>query len=117
MYNQESDNPVHSKQRSYLAPGIYFVSTPGHGYLYIEDIVLCEMRRRAPMLLIQSACYPHENARNDPHYFEEDCEWARVAIEFPEFFTPEQISAARRMMGRYETEILRRHDEHQEGKR
>ena len=66
---------------------IYTVSTPSHGGYYVPSALL----NRIP---------PDHQARaqqwsGSPQWYEEDCEWASVAVAFPEYFTPEQLTAAR----------------------
>lgn len=62
-----------------LAPGIVEVMTPSHGGIKLD-------RSR-------NAAMPEEARRSDGWY-EEDVEWARVAIMFPSAFRPDQVEYA-----------------------
>jgi hypothetical protein len=58
-----------------VAPGIWQVSTPGHGGYKLD---------RANNARVHIAW------RKEGGWYEEDCEWSRVAITFPEQFTESQ---------------------------
>ena len=66
---------------------ILFVSTASHGGYYVpphaSELILPEYRKRA------------ERWSGSPHWYEEDCEWASVAVTFPDLFTEAQLEAAR----------------------
>lgn len=66
---------------------IVTVSTPSHGGYHVPS--------GAERDRLQAA-FP----KLDPekHWFEEDCEWAFVALCFTEFFPPQAIKAAEKMM-------------------
>ncbi|MEQ8285731.1 hypothetical protein [Thalassospira sp.] len=61
------------------AEGITFYGTPSHGGFKLSPERLAAM---------------HPALRVPAGWFEEDCEWAKVAFAFPECFTPEQREAA-----------------------
>jgi hypothetical protein len=64
-----------------IAPGIWQVSTPGHGGIWVAP----ELRGR---LVKQETPYSRGG------WFEEDCDWAFVAVSFPEHFAA-QLPVAR----------------------
>jgi hypothetical protein len=59
--------------------GLHHHSTPGHGGIYVPD----EMLARMPA--------PYR----DGNWYEEDCEWAKVALSFPSGLTAKQLECAR----------------------
>jgi hypothetical protein len=65
------------------APGIIFYSTPGHGGIHLDE----EHNNKMPSKL-----------RNADGWYEEDCEWAKVAIIFPEAFEPSAVLSAKETM-------------------
>jgi hypothetical protein len=68
-----------------LLPGVMQVSTPSHGGFYLS------LQRRAALpLLIQEV----PTFCGEPCWFEEDCDWALVAIGYPALFTDRQLYAA-----------------------
>src|SRR5271165_6274308 len=56
-----------------LAPGIWSVSTPGHGGLKLST----QRNGMMPPYMKRAG-----------GWYEEDCEWSLVALVFPEVFTP-----------------------------
>lgn len=73
--------PQHCQQ---LAEGIYEVTTASHGGIWVT-----RARRHA---------MPHE-IRSIPtwtggHWYEEDCDWALVALAYPEVFNGEVVKSA-----------------------
>jgi hypothetical protein len=60
--------------------GLYHHSTPSHGGIYVPD----EMLARMPA--------PYR----DGNWYEEDCEWAKVALSFPSGVTDEDLECARK---------------------
>ena len=71
-------------QQAEIAPGIIFVSTPSHGGYFLTR------ERRAMM--------PKKYNRDTfagGDWFEEDCDWALVALSFPEYFDARALDAAR----------------------
>jgi len=65
------------------APGIIFYSTPGHGGIHLDE----EHNNKMPSKL-----------RNADGWYEEDCEWAKVALIFPEAFEPSAVLSAKETM-------------------
>jgi hypothetical protein len=63
-----------------LAPGIISYSTPGHGGIHVEDKLNLKI---------------HTKFRNADGWYEEDCEWAKVAFTFPYAFKPSHVLAAK----------------------
>lgn len=66
--------------------GLYHHSTAGHGGIYVPD----EMLRRMPKP------YRDANGYAGRNWFEEDCEWALVALSFPSGLSEKQIESATR---------------------
>ena len=68
--------------------GIRCVSTPSHGGYYVPDSLLSAI----------PAAWQARAAEwsGSPNWYEEDCEWASVAVTFPDLFPPEAQEAARR---------------------
>jgi hypothetical protein len=59
-----------------LADGIYSVSTPGHGGIWLDQ----ERRNMMPPEFVAA------NFLGTAEWWEEDCDWSLVAITFPEAF-------------------------------
>jgi len=72
-----------------LPKWVSFRSTPGHGYYTISQAKHAEMKKVAPALLRPSP-YSHDGSRT----FEEDLEWTRFVIAFPDEFEPEMVESA-----------------------
>lgn len=68
-----------SDAQTTLAPGIISYSTPSHGGIHLDD----EHNQKMPAAM-----------RNESGWYEEDCEWAKVAFIFPEAFKPKDVEAA-----------------------
>ena len=68
----------HADQVKEIAPGIWSVSTPGHGGIYVAEW------RRATMPAYLSADTPYSGNG----WFEEDCDWALACAAFPVEFGP-----------------------------
>lgn len=77
-----------SDSKQVLVPGITFYGTPGHGGYYVSKAV------RAVM--------PPQYVNSDGWY-EEDCEWAKVALSFPHLFTPAIVRVAQESYERWHT--------------
>ena len=78
-----------------IGQGIFAVSTPSHGGLYVPDEfnVRPEFREWAARW------------SGSPNWFEEDCCWAAVAVEFPDRFDALQVKHARAIVARYFPDI------------
>ena len=70
------------------ASGIVFYSTPGHGGFWVNP------ERRAMM---SEPYRSHPPFCGQAGWYEEDCDWAVVALAFPQFFTESELSDARCM--------------------
>ena len=68
-----------------VAEGIEFVSTSSHGGYKLSEERLAALPERFKGL----------NKFGGGRFFEEDCEWAIVALAFPEAFSSEAANAAR----------------------
>lgn len=79
-----------SDNMTIYAPGIVCYDTPSHGGFRIDADRLSTM----PPLL-----------RNADGWFEEDCEWAKVAIAFPRYFTAHERKHARKTIEQWFPEI------------
>lgn len=73
-----------------LAPGIIKVYPPSHGGIWLAP------ERYALMPEPQKS-----TAYSQGGWYEKDCDWALVATQFPEAFTPQQQAAAASIMARY----------------
>ena len=71
-----------------IAPGIFFCGTPSHGGFHIASNLLYRIR---PTWQTYARKWS-----GSPQWYEEDCAYALVVIEFPEHFTDSQIEAAER---------------------
>ena len=70
-----------------IAPGIVLATTPSHGGIWLSTARL----DKVPMSWRAARFSGDPNS----HWFEEDCDWAMVALTFPAAFTPEHIETAR----------------------
>jgi len=68
-----------SDSNTALAPGIGSYSTPSHGGIHLD----AEHNKKMP-----------DSIRAEDGWYEEDCEWAKVALIFPEAFKPEHVEMA-----------------------
>lgn len=84
----------HSDHVDRIADGITRVGTPSHGGFYLSAQRLATMPER---LLRDPFHAPDQSAG----WFEEDCEWARVALAFPDCFPAEDVALAERILKRY----------------
>ena len=66
---------------------IVHVTTASHGGYYVP----------LPLLLAIPPAYRlrAQQWSGSPHWFEEDCEWASVAVTFPDLFPVKAVTAAR----------------------
>ncbi len=67
-----------------LAPGIIAVTTASHGGIWVAPDKLEKMP-------IKATGYSYGG------WFEEDCDWALVALAFPEAFDAESVAIAEKM--------------------
>lgn len=78
-----------------IAPGITLFSTDSHGGFHVSDMRLAEM--------------PDVIRTIDPFagrgWYEEDCDWALVAMAFPEHFSGEHCQAAIATVNRWQPEV------------
>lgn len=72
------------QEQTMMAPGIYSVSTPSHGGIFVEPELWNTMK-------VKSTPYSQDG------WFEEDCDWALVALAFPYAFSAEDVALAKRM--------------------
>jgi hypothetical protein len=75
-----------------LADGIYAVSTPSHGGLWISQDRLADM----PEASVEFA----RKWSGSEQWWEEDCAWAFVAVVHPEAFDSDAVTAARMLANR-----------------
>lgn len=71
-----------------LAPGVTSVTTASHGGIYVVPDLLAKMP-------IKSTAYSQGG------WFEEDCDWALVAVAFPEAFDAKSLAVAKSIAARY----------------
>lgn len=78
-----------------LSNGITWVSTAGHGGVFVPKKLL----GRIP------AAYQAYAAKwtGSPQWYEEDCAWACVAVSFPEVFSAEDVATAKQTIARWVT--------------
>lgn len=67
-----------------IAPGITHVTTASHGGIHLS-----------PERMAQMPAEYQDTWAGGP-WFEEDCDWAKVAVTFPEHFEAKTVEAARR---------------------
>jgi hypothetical protein len=101
MTDMTNDHPKHSPWGTphdwqCLADGIWFVSTASHGGIWLSPD-----RRKAMPPEIRSI----PTFAGGPWY-EEDCDWALVALAFPEAFSAESLSGAIRTARHYHADTL-----------
>ena len=70
------------------AAGIIMVTTPGHGGFWLSPDRLATVKAKFPDLKNTFAGFP---------WFEEDCDWALVALTFPELFPATVVASAEKM--------------------
>jgi hypothetical protein len=70
-----------------LAEGIWQIDTASHGGIFLSDQRMAEMpvERR-------------ETKYSKGGWFEEDCDWALVAVTFPDAFKDEHVEIAREIV-------------------
>ena len=72
-----------------VAPGIVAYSTPSHGGLRVSPERWAEMPAALRRISAESRYHGGER------WFEEDCEWAAVAVAFPSAFEASELESAR----------------------
>lgn len=75
-----------AQSKKVLVPGITFYSTASHGGYYVSKAIRAVM---PPHLVTEDGWY------------EEDCDWSKVALAFPHLFTPELQRIARETHARW----------------
>lgn len=71
-------------------PGMYWLSTPSHGGFYLAQ----EHNAQIPEEWRQASfCGQGERG-----WYEEDCDWAFVALTFPQHFSAAQVRAAQQTL-------------------
>jgi uncharacterized protein DUF7007 len=92
----------HSQTERHLAEGIIRFDTISHGGFWISEERRAEMIARAPALAAKTPFAGH-------NWYEEDCDWAIVALTFPEFFPEQAIKAAKETLRNWEPDIYEAH--------
>ncbi len=83
----------HADHYENLGGGIFSVSTPSHGGLFVPDDML--------------HCIPAEQRAwakkwsKSENWYEEDCCWAAVAVAFPDRFDVGNLALARQIVAKY----------------
>lgn len=72
-----------------IAPGIWSVSTPSHGGIYLEREALARIPKAHQDYAAQ---WSHGMGAA---WFEEDCAVACVIVAYPEHFTPSNVESAK----------------------
>jgi hypothetical protein len=78
-----------------VAPGIIRYDTPSHGGYYVSPERVLTM----PKPLREFKPFA------GPNWYEEDCDWAIVALAFPQFFPDDYQEAALATIKAYEPEL------------
>ncbi len=89
----------HTKE---IAAGITWHSTPSHGGYHLSPERVAEMRE--PLRSFKTF------AGSDPKggkWYEEDCDWAIVALAFPQFFPQDAVEAAHASMRNWKPELYK----------
>lgn len=81
------------------AKGIIFYGTPGHGGLHLSKTRQAEM----------PAALRLDNGKNGEGWYEEDCDWARVALAFPQHFSTQEAEGAESTLRSYFPESWEAH--------
>lgn len=76
-----------------IYPGLYFVATPSHGGIYVDDI-------RFAMIpdYLAKASFLSRGRDKPSQWYEEDADWAILALVFPAAFAAEMQERARGVM-------------------
>lgn len=82
-----------SDHEKVYARGIVFYGTPRHGGFHVSK----KLNEKIPDYL-----------RNNSGWYEEDCEWAKVAVIFPDFFSAEETLNALKTLQNYYWESYER---------
>lgn len=85
-----------------IAPGIVSYSTASHGGIHLSPERIAEM----PKPLQKFVPFGGEQ-RGPGRWFEEDCDWAVVALAFPQFFTDDDHAAALATIRSYKPELYK----------
>lgn len=80
-----------------IGNGILRVATPSHGGYYVPG----PMRLKMPPAALMTFC-------GVPGWYEEDCDWAIVALCFPDLFPAEAIPEARAMLAEFGSPEVKR---------
>ena len=78
-----------------IAPGIIRYDTPSHGGYYVSPERLLTMPK--PLREFQPWA--------GPNWYEEDCDWAIVALAFPQFFQEKDVAIALATIKSYKPEL------------
>jgi len=73
-----------------IAEGIWTIDTASHGGIKVSD-----QRLAAMPVHLRGTTYSQGGC------FEEDCDWAFVAVCFPDAFKPEHVAVARQTMAKH----------------
>lgn len=84
-----------------IAPGITLHTTASHGGYHLSD------QRVASMPKPLRDFIPFGGMQTGPgRWFEEDCDWAVVALAFPQIFPADAIPAALKTLEHYKPELF-----------
>ena len=86
-------HPDRSKE---IAPGIVRYDTPSHGGYYVSPERVMTMPK--PLREFEPFAAPN--------WYEEDCDWAIVALAFPQFFPADAIPAALKTLEHFQPELF-----------
>lgn len=82
------------EQKAEIADGVVFVSTARHGGFKLDR----KRNNKVPLVF-----------RNKGGWYEEDCEWAKVALTFPEMFSAENVNSAHKTAKDYFPDEYEKH--------
>ena len=85
-----------SQTSEQIARGIMSYTTAGHGGIHLSPGRRMEMP---------------EKFRNEPtfaggNWYEEDCDWALVAVCFPQYFSEKQVESAKGILRHYKPHLM-----------
>lgn len=85
-----------------IAPGIVSYSTASHGGIHLSPERFAEMPKPLQEFV------PFGGEQHGPgRWYEEDCDWAIVAVAFPQFFTSDDHAAALATIKGYKPELYK----------
>jgi hypothetical protein len=78
-----------------VAEGIIFVTTASHGGFCISPEVHAKMPKA------YQSTFAHAPNRDKNFWYEEDCDYAKVILSFPDMFMAKEVEVAKKMIEQY----------------